>query len=477
MSQRPRRPQPSPRSARLRRAAGWAVCFVGALTGSLACSDEGPARPELLDADATTEQSAAPASHDATDPSPADLSRKDLDAAAPDLSSTPVSPDAGPEERLPGGWMTSTFVFAQGRLDANGADDDWVELGWVEVNAEREVVACGAPGPAATRTFYRWTHGRYPQGTCSRDAVRDATGRRVELRRWDHTDVVVDGCPGAGAWVEGGEASVRAFLVDCPAHVTAGFGRPEERKVREGHLQYDAAAGRVTFRYDVGGRCVKEYYGGLRLDPSGALLSLDLNGERTRDTSAASRGTGATHGYAFASSAPIAQAVTLDHAMEQMAAKTVLTDAWRLREARRGELPQPEHYRVDKVWAHQHARCREGIWFDHSCPDKDVHPAYLAECAAQATPSTAYLRFFLDPFPETDSREQLYWAWHAHHSDWSGCYHRGSHSTPLLQIIDSAGAFRGFVGIEMQRTQAVDDPRSFEQTDYKVLRWIEAGFE
>lgn len=51
-----------------------------------------------------------------------------------------------------------------------------------------------------------------------------------------------------------------------------------------------------------------------------------------------------------------------------------------------------------------------------------------------------------------------------------------------MQVVDAAGAFRGYVGVEIQRSaqtagQGQVPPDAWLQTDYRVFRWIEEGFQ
>jgi hypothetical protein len=162
--------------------------------------------------------------------------------------------------------------------------------------------------------------------------------------------------------------------------------------------------------------------------------------------------------------------------------RSFVSDAWRFREDREGELPL-EHYQRNQALNYQPILCREHVYFDHSCESTNQSPPFLRECTQGNSAKTAYLRFWVDPFPRVNSRENLYWAWHAHHApNWTGCYHRGSHSHPLLQVIDTDGQFRGYVGIEIQKSAQTiginqTPENAYQKTDYRVFRWIEHGFE
>jgi hypothetical protein len=385
------------------------------------------------------------------------------------------------DSERPGGWSAASFVFSQARLGEDGVNDDWVALGWLELDASAVGEACGGSGPRARRVAQRWGHDEdYPQGTCDRDRKHG-----VDFRRWDHTPVAVDACPGAGAWVEAdGTPTDEPFLFDCPAHVPAGYGAPEEQAVWEGWYGYEAGTRTLTLRYEVAGHCRKEYYAALTHDADGRLLAMALDGGRTGDTSSAARGTGATHGYAYGSSAPVTAVAPLDEAMRVVREAEILADTWRLREGRE-DGPPLDHQHEDTVLGYAPATCGADVYFDHSCVAADGQAPYLADCVGGEgdRAETAYLRFWLDPFPDQATREHLAWAWHAHHApNWTGCYHRGSHASPLLQIIDSDGAFRGYVGVEIQRSaqtsgqgQVPED--AWRETDYRVFRWVQAGFE
>jgi hypothetical protein len=417
---------------------------------------------------------------------PADSSAGDTSSSTGDThetagsDDTALAPERAPlDPERPGGWRRSTFVFAQARMNPDGWNDEWVRIGWLELDEDEQVEACGGTGPRVLRTFHHWDHaGDYPEGDCDED-VKDG----VDFARWDHSEVTVDDCPGAGAWVEadGGPTS-RAFLRDCPAHVTAGFGDEAERTTWEGHHIYDADARTLTLRYSVNGNCKKEYYRDLTHDADGALLAMALDGDRTGDTSSSNRGIGATHGYAYGSSHGLTEAAAFDEALEAVHDREILQDAWRIREDRGGDPPL-EHYQDDDDLGFAPVACGAAVGYDHSCNSADGDAPYLAECAALDPMETAYLRFLVDPFPDRDSREHLFWAWHAAHDpNWTGCYHRGSHAMPMLQVLDSTGAFRGYVGIEIQRSAQTDGTGgvpddAWLETDHKVFRWIEQGFQ
>ncbi|MFH1462979.1 MAG: hypothetical protein ABIO70_01195 [Pseudomonadota bacterium] len=409
----------------------------------------------------------------------ADTSRPH-DSGTPTETGDPPSDGRAPlDPDRPGGWASSTLVFAQAKMLEDASNDDWVALGWIELDEGAVGTACGNSGPRARRTFQKWADDEdYPEGDCDEDR-KDG----VDFARWDHTDVYVDECPGLGAWAEAdGSASSRTFLDDCPAHVTAGFGKDEERITWEGWYAYNPEARTLTFKYEVHGDCKKEYYRDLTHDADGRLLAMRLDGERTGDMTSSSRGLGATHGYAYGSAAAITVVPSFAESRAAVAGGSLRADAWRFREVRDDGAPL-EHYQEEAELGFTPVSCGVSVGYDHSCEHTSEHDPYLLECAEEASPATAYLRFLVDPFPDRDTREHLYWAWHAHHaSAWQGCYHRGSHSNPTLQVVDSEGAFRGYVGVEIQRSSQTDGgggapDDAWLQTDYRAFRWIEAGFE
>jgi hypothetical protein len=411
---------------------------------------------------------------DGNDEDPDDEDPDDDDSAVDDGSGrAPLHPDR------PGGWTRSTYVFSQTRAVEDQQNDEWVQLGWFELDEDEVSSACGGSGPRVTRTFYRWAHDEtYPVGTCEQDQKNG-----VDFRRWDHTGVDVDACPGSGGWVDDdGDPTADPFLFDCPAHVPAGFGDEVSRRTWVGWYDYDPAERALILKYDVNDACRKEYYRDLTHDAAGSLLGMKLDGARSGDTSATWRGIGGTHGYAYGSPAMISTSAPFDEGIQAIAERTFLMDAWRYREGRADGDPL-QHYQVDDAVGYQPVSCGGSVWFDHSCVPGDGYAPYLPACADADPPKTAYLRFWVDPFPAQDSREHLYWAWHAHHApNWTGCYHRGSHSNPLLQVVDAAGAFRGYVGVEIQRSAQTAGPGqvppdAWLQTDYRVFRWIEGGFQ
>jgi len=385
----------------------------------------------------------------------------------------PLQPDR------PGGWTRSTYVFSQTRALEDQQNDEWVQLGWFELDEGEVSSACGSSGPRVTRTFYRWAHDEsYPVGTCEQDHKNG-----VDFRRWDHTPVDVDECPGPGGWVDDdGDPTADAFLFDCPAHVPAGFGDEGSRRTWVGWYDYDPVERTLILKYDVNDACRKEYYRDLTHDADGSLLGMKLDGVRSGDTSATWRGVGGTHGYAYGSPTELSIAAPFGEGMQAIVDRTFLMDAWRYREGRDDGDPL-QHYQVENAVGYQPVSCGASAWFDHSCVGGEGYASYLPACAGADPPKTAYLRFWVDPFPAVDSREHLYWAWHAHHApNWTGCYHRGSHSNPLVQVVDAAGAFRGYVGVEIQRSaqtagQGQVPPDAWLQTDYRVFRWIEQGFQ
>ncbi len=365
----------------------------------------------------------------------------------------------------PGGWQGSTFVFSQARLKADGNNNDWVEIGWYELDAGSTALVCGTRGPRVTRKHHHWAHG-YGGGDCTRDI--DSSGN---LQRWDHSSVLVDGCPPASGFVDSsGRTSTRPFLNNCPAHITAGFGESAALVTTVGRYEYDAAARTLVFRFPDGQGCRSEYYRGLSIDAAGQLVSMGLDGVKTGNRQGAPRGLGGTHGYAYGSSAPLGRHVPLLDATAVVGTGNLVESRWHLR-----EVPEPgEPPLSSKVGAigFKPARCgqRSDVAYDHSCAAKSGYDAYLKECYPG---KTAYLKFMVDPFPNRGSRENLFWGWHAYKDrNWTGCYHKGSHSYPLLQIIDAAGTFRGYVGVEIQKSG-----QGFTQTDYMVFRWITRGFE
>ncbi len=379
-------------------------------------------------------------------------------------------PRPAPPPDHPGGWRESHFVFSQAALRANGDNDDWVQLGWFTLSADESRTACGVTGPKVRRVSYRWAHdARYPAGDCPQDVKGG-----VRFDRWDHTAVGVQQCPGVGAWVESdGRPATRPFLYDCPAHVPAGYGKQEAREALEGTYLYDAAAGTLRLFYaapTAGGGvvCKKEFYQHVTLSEDGQLVSMSLDDRRSDEPISL----GGTHGFAYGSPAPLDAELPLAQSAATLGSG-FLERTHKLKEERATPLESSEG-----VVTYQPARCRDEVYFDHSCNAKDA-PPFLAECARRPG-KTAYLRFWVDPFPARASREQLFWAWHALHApNWTGCYHRGSHSYPSLQVIAADGSFRGYVGVELQRSAAIEGgreaPQAHLKTDYKVFRWIKAG--
>jgi hypothetical protein len=383
----------------------------------------------------------------------------------------------------PGGWTKSTLVFSEARMALDEEDNDRVELGFIELDATVTEPACSGDGPRAVRTFYSWTDGGYDKGDCPKDTVEG-----VNFARWDHVGPAdVDGCPGQDAFVENGKPATRPFLDECAPHATSGFGDPAARKQYVGHYLYDAAERTLTFRYQVNGVCKKEYFRDLTMDANGKLLSARLDGERTGDTSSVSRGLGTTLGYAFASTAPMSKGAPFAETTNALRTRTFLADSWRFRESRKQNPPQPEQHMKNSALGFKPKDCKATIAYDHFCVGAEPDEApFLKECADSPTPKTAFLRWLVFPFGDKSPRENLHWGWHAHKaSGWTGCYHRGSHSNPALQVVDSDGAFRGYVGIEMQSSAAtvedggdwVASPKGYLDTDYRSWRWIEAGYE
>jgi hypothetical protein len=284
----------------------------------------------------------------------------------------------------PGGWANSTLVFSQARMVKNAQDDDFVQLGWVVLSAGATATACGGTGPKVVKHYYQWKHSDYAPGDCADDKKNG-----VNFARWDHAALNVDGCPGKTGFVENGQPATRPFLSNCDAHVTSGFGDPAGRKPSlTGNYSYDPAARTLVFRYDVNGNCKKEYYRDLTMDAAGQLLAMRLDGTKTSDTTATSRGTGATHGYAYGSSKTMGQAAPFSTSMQALAAGAqagssafFLSDTWRLREARTG---QPEHQNDNSRLGMSPQSCKTGVYYDHSCASVDPQvnePPYLAEFA------------------------------------------------------------------------------------------------
>lgn len=414
-------------------------------------------------------------------------------AGGPSLSSRAASSTPQLTGTKPGNWAQSTLVFSQGRMVRNGVDDEFIQLGWVALDASKTQRACGVNGPAATKTYYAWKHGSYPPGSCQ-DDKKDG----INFARWDHAVLRnVDGCPTKDKFVEYGQVATRPFLSNCDAHVTSGFGNPARRKpVLNGNYVYDAAARTLALQFEVNGGCRREYYRDLVLDAGKTLLSLRLDGAKSSDVHAPLEGNGATHGYAYLSPRPISYAASFSQSMQTLRDSALpgkpqsdwfLADGWRFREARGAGQPERQ-YRNDQVTI-QPEFCKTGVYSNHTCGGAGPgEPPYLAKCAAAGAAKTAYLQWYINPFPNTP-REQLYWAWHAHKAkSWNGCYHRGSHANPLLQVVDANGTFRGFVGVEMQRSASTEEKPadsgrfqvpadSFKQTDYRVWRWIQNGYD
>jgi len=383
----------------------------------------------------------------------------------------------------PGGWTTSTLVVSEARMVLDEQDNDRVELGFIELDSSTTQTACSGEGPRAVRTFYSWTDAGYEPGDCPSDK-----NGPVNFARWDHIGPAdVDGCPGQDAFVEDGKPATRPFLAECAPHATSGFGDPAARKQYLGHYLYDAVARTLTFRYDVKGACKKEYFRDMTMDASGKLLSARLDGERTGDTTSVSRGIGTTVGYAFGSPTPMSKGASFAATTDALRTRTFLADAWRFRESRKQNPPQPEHHMKDSALGFKPKDCKATIAYDHFCVGAEPDEApFLKACADSPTPKTAFLRWLVFPFGQKSPRENLYWGWHAQKAKgWSGCYHRGSHSNPALQVVDADGVFRGYVGVEMQSSadtledggQLVPNPKGYLDTDYRAWRWIEAGYE
>jgi hypothetical protein len=392
-----------------------------------------------------------------------------VDAGTPPDAGTGSGRVGPPVERPlppshPGGWPRSTFVFSEGAMRANNVNDDWVEVGWFELDSTVQVTTCGVSGPRVKRSWFHWAHdATYPAGDCTKD--RDVNGSH---KRWDHSTVLVDGCPGADrAGLSGfvdAQGRPKALLANCPAHITAGFGEASSKKTRLGRYAYDAARRTLVFTYQEGNRCVSESFRGLSSDAGGGLLSMALDGAATGRAG----GTGATHGFAYGSSAPITRFVTLTQGAQDLRTRNFKEASWQFREGK-GAVTPPQ---PDKTLGYRPGMCRnrQDVAYQHSCNSGEgTTESYLKECHPRRR---AYLKFIVDPFPNRSSRENLFWGWHADKdARWTGCYHGGSHSKPLLQIIDAAGNFRGYVGVEIQRSS-----KGHSDTDFEVFRWIEDGF-
>ena len=369
----------------------------------------------------------------------------------------------------PGGWANSTFVFSQAALRDNMVNDDWVQLGWFTLNTSEDETACGHTGPRVTRVYYQWKHDNYPVGNCSQDV-----NAGVHFDRWDHSTVNVDECPGMGSWVEAtGEPSARNFLYDCPAHMPAGYGKTDARKSFEGTYQYYPEAAELRLFYNVptaGGEtvCRKEFYKNLTLSEDGQLLAMELDDDRSDETISL----GANYGFAYGSSASFQTELPL----AQSAA--ILNQGFLAQEYSLKENGTPPLIETSTQIEHHPVRCRDDVFIDHSCVTRAGDP-YLSRCD-QSSGETAYLQFWVDPFPNRATREHLIWSWFALYSpNWTGCFHRGTNSYPSLQVIGSDGSFRGYVGVKFLRSSAVsggvEEANSYLKTHYQVFRWIKDG--
>ena len=407
-----------------------------------ACSAESGADRAMGARDASADASDdadAPHAPPSDAPSGSDVSHA-LDAQDPSDASAPTQP---------GGWQRASYAFTAARMTENGdAFDEHVQLGFFSLDGTTTYDFCGGVVPSARRVYWEFSRLDRPAGDCDQDSVSPA--------RFDHAEnVVVDQCPPDALWTDG----IADVHSDCAPHVTAGFGKEATQRVLEGQFIYDESESTLVFRWNVDGACRKEYW---TVTARAGLVALALDGEKTADVSSVHRGTGSTDGWAYGSSAAMTDHVPFEAAVTAYKARSF----GKREQSFVADTRAPVSSGV--LDAQGWTRCGD-VYYATSCHTEDAaHPAYLDACEEGV--SSAYLKWLSDPFSE-DNRFNHVWGWHAFKGDGS-CYHKGSHSWPLVQVIDSAGTFRGWLGLEYQESGT-----SAEQDNYKVFRWIEQGYE
>lgn len=459
------------------------VAGMAAVCGHFACGDASPSLPGSQAPDAGGAPDVAEAGQGEAGPdvsvtdaagsdsggtdSGAEDGASELDAVVPEASATDVGVEAaaGPIRCLTED-ASCSYAFSMGRLTENPtpANDEFVQIGFYRFEPSQTATACSFTGPKALKLYWHWGPGNRPAGTCTSDNL-------VSVSRWDHAGPdVVDNCPSAASWAP----NSAVLHGSCPAHITAGFGRSASMITFTGNYEYDAAAGTMTFRWlDLKGVCRKEYWNLKRVATEGGvteLVSLELDGARTGDTTTKWRGTGNTHGFALGSSQSTTAWVPQDVVAERYSGSTVFTNS---DYSFYGNVISYASGGGQGSW--QRCGGHPNVLFQYSCHKEDANttPDLVACNKPDANGNDsggAYLKYIADAFA-SNSRYNVWYSFHALLTQGAGCYHRGLHSYPLIQVMGSSGAFRGWVGIEYQESD-----KAMDKNLYHVMRKVEEGY-
>ncbi|TMR23773.1 hypothetical protein ETD86_07220 [Nonomuraea turkmeniaca] len=291
---------------------------------------------------------------------------------------------------LPGG--KATYVVSQGHLKA-ASRQNWVRLGSYRFAANGTVSAA----------MYLWWQ-RYPK-------ARQRTGT----------------VPDSSCTTKAGGAASRPRA--CEVLTAGGFtGGPDESRAGT----YTVSGGVLTIRWKIGQTWTEQWY--VRPSSDGKLARLDLK-----------QSTLATHGYGYGSNA----ALGTRRAMSSVKAF-------------------PGSLRQDLTsWASGKIVTSGNQPFGHSafraCTGTTSCLTYLQPSSRGACqkaggcpkygggtrPNVSSIQYYLTMISKSDRRDTLWhWCTCLAMERKQFCYTGNSHVKPLMQIIDDAGAFRGWVGVE-----------------------------
>lgn len=303
---------------------------------------------------------------------------------------------------LPGG--KTNFVVSTGYFRDGAAHDNWVRLG--------TYVFDRASGRVTAR-MYRWDQ-RHPVG-------RERAGGTPD-----------SGCAPVGRWDSPGRRR-------CPVMTAEGFrGAPNE--VRTGGYLLRSGSGSDAGRDVVsiswgGGISPEEWY----VVPGEGLVRLEFKG-----------GGGATKGYGYGSDAPLDSGRPMSSVHDHPETPPLKLDTIGWTHDKAGPpLTGPFHHRKFSPCT-ETTRCMTltAKSSGKACRADGGCPRYGTGGTATGRTDSTIQNYLARVGPQ--DRRDTFWHWCTclamEHKQL--CHRGNSHVKPMLQILDDAGAFRGWVGVE-----------------------------
>ncbi|WP_217546393.1 hypothetical protein [Streptomyces sp. GbtcB6] len=316
---------------------------------------------------------------------------------------TAAAPGAAAPAGLPGG--RTNFVVSTGYFQNGATHDNWVRLGTYVFDPTSGKV---------TARMHRWDQ-RHPVG-------REKVGVTPD-----------SGCAPAGKWDSPGRRR-------CPILTAEGFrGAPNDVRTGRYLLRADegGSAGRDAVSISWGGGTAPEEW---NIVPGNGLVRLEFKG-----------GGGATKGYGYGSKAPLDRGRAMSSVREHPETPPLKLDTvgWTQDKAGRSTTGQVfQHLKFSPCAETTRCMTLTAKSSGKACRADGGCPRYgTGGSATGKTDST--IQNYLARVGAQDRRD-TFWHWCTclamEHKQL--CHQGNSHVKPMLQILDDAGAFRGWVGVE-----------------------------